>query len=530
MEAAQNQLQQKRSHTKVKPEIFCYHCGSREHRKNGTNKGSGTQIYRCKDCDKDFTPGSNKQTLIVVDPKAEYEKDCWDCRRLGLSPGMQARENYRLNFEAIAQPWLKTASKKFVKSCLARLAFSSCQAKLYSLRMLSQFLTASYPEIKPAEIDRDIIIEFRVSLYARGISDHTKHGVMVDLRAFMDACYQNDWLPVIRYLVRSEDMVRPPRRKPRYIPEEVMRQLNEHIDELSPPMMRMTLVIQECGMRISELVELPFDCLLQDKAGDWFMRYYQSKMKKEITIPISREVVRVVQEQQRYIRKFLGSDFDYLFCANSGVQAPKFNPVPRIMTRKILPRQLNKLAAKHNICDCNGKQWHFQTHQFRHTVGTRMINNGVPQHVVQRYLGHESPDMTSVYAHIHDKTMKAEIAKFQGKVVNITGQVVEPNDIQADTVELQWFKKNIQAQALPNGSCALPTISKGCPHANACLTCTHFRTSTEYLPEHEKELAKTERLIEKAKANGWQRQVEMNETVAKNLTAIIQGLEVASNE
>ena len=56
--------------------------------------------------------------------------------------------------------------------------------------------------------------------------------------------------------------------------------------------------------------------------------------------------------------------------------------------------------------------------------------------------------------------MKKEIAKFQGKVVNVTGQVVEANDIEADDPELQWFKKNVQAQALPNGSCALPTISQ----------------------------------------------------------------------
>ena len=34
-------------------------------------------------------------------------------------------------------------------------------------------------------------------------------------------------------------------------------------------------------------------------------------------------------------------------------------------------------------------------HQFRHTLGTWMINNGVSQHVVQRLLGHTSPQMTA---------------------------------------------------------------------------------------------------------------------------------------
>ncbi len=35
---------------------------------------------------------------------------------------------------------------------------------------------------------------------------------------------------------------------------------------------------------------------------------------------------------------------------------------------------LDKLAVSHNIQDENGKLWRFESHQFRHTVGTEMIN------------------------------------------------------------------------------------------------------------------------------------------------------------
>ncbi|MEO0376404.1 MAG: tyrosine-type recombinase/integrase, partial [Cyanobacteria bacterium P01_A01_bin.17] len=200
-------------------------------------------------------------------------------------------------------------------------------------------------------------------------------------------------------------------------------------------------------------------------------------------------------------------------------------PKPRSITGPLYAAYLNRLAEQHQICDEDGKLWYFRPHQFRHTVGTRMINNGVPQHIVQRYLGHESPDMTAVYAHIHDQTLKAEIFKFHANVVNIAGQVVESIDVQADNTDLQWFKRHIQAQALPNGSCALPTVSKACPHANACLTCTHFRTTPEYLDHHRQQLDATRQLIQTAQANGWQRQLEMNQRIQTNLEAIIAGLE-----
>jgi hypothetical protein len=153
-----------------------------------------------------------------------------------------------------------------------------------------------------------------------------------------------------------------------------------------------------------------------------------------------------------------------------------------------------------------------------------MINNGVPQHIVQRYLGHESPEMTARYAFIHDQTMKEEYAKFRGKVVDVTGRVVEENRA-VDSNELQWIKKNVLAQALPNGRCALPVVAGDCPHANACLTCVHFRTDASFLPQHKAQLQQTQQLIQVARANGWKRQVEMNERVEVNLRRMINALE-----
>ena len=514
--------------------ITCKHCGASNHRKNGANKSSGTQIYWCKECKRSFTP--NPATLQadislqpVINPKEEYERDIWDCRRLGIDGGV-GRSSYKLNFTALTQPWLKQTAKQYLKMCLSSITFSSVQEKIYALRKLSHFLNQDYPNIQPSDISRKVITEFTVYLAGKKLAAQTRYNIICDSKLYFETCYQNEWLNVSRYLVRQEDFPKLKKHIPRYIPEEVMQQLNEHLDDLPEPAMRMVLILQECGMRISELVNLPINCLLQDQAGDWFLRYYQFKMKKEVTIPVSRKIVRVIQEQARYLKAHIPEGFDYLFCANGGAKRPKFKPVPRIMTRRILPRYLNALAKRQKICDSSGKVWHFQTHQFRHTVGTRMINNGVPQHIIQRYLGHESPDMTARYAAIHDQTMKKEIAKYQGKVVNVSGQVVEPNDIEADDGELQWFKKNIQAQALPNGSCALPSISQGCPHANACLTCTHFRTTPEFLSVHKQEMEKTKQVLSKATANNWQRQVEMNQQVLTNLENIITGLEEVKNE
>ncbi|MGB3310358.1 MAG: site-specific integrase [Nodosilinea sp.] len=501
--------------------ILCKHCNGHNCIRRGVIPSNKKQAYWCKDCERTFAQPTSP-SLFDINPEDEYLKDVWDCRRLGISPSV-GKQSYTLNFTAISQPWLREAIKAFIKLSLSTLSYSSGLNKLGALNKFSVFLIKRHPSIEPAQVNREVIIDYLAYLTGQKIATTTRAHFIGDLRDFLDSCHQNDWLPVTRYLVRREDYPKRPKAIPRYIPEVVMQQLNEHLDDLPELIMRMVLVIQECGMRISELLYLKPDCLLQDRDGDWFLRYYQFKLKKEITIPVSREVVGVVQEQRRYIQEHLSEPYEYLFCSSHS--GPGFRPRPKPMTRQSFAKHLNKLVKRHNICDESEKPWHFQTHQFRHTVGTRMINNGVPQHIIQRYLGHESPEMTATYAQIHDQTMKEAVAKFRGKVVNISGQVVEPNDIAADDDELQWVKKNIQAQALPNGSCALPAISKGCPHANACLTCTHFRTTAEHLPTHKQEKAETLKILDKAKTNGWQRMVEMNEKKLVSLDNIINGLE-----
>lgn len=498
----------------------------------------GYDWYRCSDCGRNCTSNSIALAAKQADDDeaglSEYERDIWDIRKLGIEYE-QADYRHSLVFDDIAQPWLKQAIKNYMKLCLATIGAGTCMQRLFVLRKFSTFLTERHPEIQPSQFSRSLILDYLSYMVETGVSVAERNRRLRILNMLLESCLRNEWLniPLIVYL-HPEDIAKEPKSLPRYIPQEVVFQLNQHIELLPPPVMRMVLVIQEVGMRISELCHLKFDCLGQDNQGDWFLSYFQSKLKKEHCVPISRELVQVIQEQQRYIRENLDDTYEYLFCARIGGRARKnfgkFDPKPKPMMRESFAQFLKNLAEENNISTSSGKIWDFQTHQFRHTIGTSMINNKVPHHIVQRYLGHASPGMTSVYAQIFDETLKQEISQFNSKVVNISGQVIKTQTPELDTADLQWFKRNIQAQALPNGSCALPTIQQGCPHANACLTCAHFRTTTEFLDQHKEQLQQTEKILEKARVNEWSRQIEMNERVAENLRNIISVLEDEHNE
>nr|WP_223278196.1 phage integrase SAM-like domain-containing protein [Nostoc sp. 'Peltigera membranacea cyanobiont' 232] len=180
---------------------------------------------------------------VSVNPKHEYSKDIWDCRALGVDGGV-GKSSYKLNFAPIKQDWLKETAKTYLKVCLSSITFASVQEKLSSIRKLSKFFSENYPNIIPEKINRDVITEYTIYLASQKLASSTRYKCISDAKLFFDSAYQYQWLDVRRYLVRPEDFPKIEKRLPRYIPEEVMQQLNQYLDDLAEPIMRMILVLQ----------------------------------------------------------------------------------------------------------------------------------------------------------------------------------------------------------------------------------------------------------------------------------------------
>jgi hypothetical protein len=104
-----------------------------------------------------------------------------------------------------------------------------------------------------------------------------------------------------------------------------------------------------------------------------------------------------------------------------------------------------------------------------------------------------------------------------------------------NSLDNQWMKKNILAQALPNGLCNLPIIQGACPYgANKCLSCTHFKTDARYLDKDKDHLESNSKIVECAEENsGSWRSTEIlkeNLPVKENLERIIASLESGQDE
>ncbi|MBQ1075670.1 tyrosine-type recombinase/integrase [Micromonospora sp. C31] len=163
-------------------------------------------------------------------------------------------------------------------------------------------------------------------------------------------------------------------------------------------------------------------------------------------------------------------------------------------------------------------------HQFRHTLGTRLINADVPQHIVQQLLDHMSPQMTAVYARLHNSTVRAHWEK--AVKVNADGHTAA---IPADhpLASAAWTRLSlVRAKvALPNGYCGAPCRQTASTPTRAWTA--DFITTADFLDQHRRQRDDTDKLIDDAQAAGLSRIAERNRRTLGRLDAIITALETS---
>ena len=277
--------------------------------------------------------------------------------------------------------------------------------------------------------------------------------------------------------------------------------------------MRAFLLAIATGRRINEILMMDFAPLSPVPGLDASqaaetggpaarLRYQQTKIAgAPQAILVGADVVAIVAEQQDFARALVRArdraapDPPYLFLAwqanTAGARHYRANTLNGLLTQ---------LAAALQVTDATGAVVDFQrTHRMRHTKATDLLNAGVPIHVVQRYMGHLSPEMTMHYAKTLAETHEAEFLRFAK--LRRDGRPLEMDP--ADVYELVQLDRHTD-RILPNGVCLLPP-PKRCDRGNACLTCDHFATDARHLGELRAQLAATEELIQARQAQHRQR-------------------------
>lgn len=459
------------------------------------------------------------RTLVdAYDDRAETEKDLWDLRKLGVAVNLTG-SNFHLNFTSILQPWLRSLAKEFFKYNLAIHSAGDCFSKLGAIRTFSHFLAEQAPHAQAADLDRALLLTYIHVIQAQ-VGPARYNGLLYRLRVFLETCAHRLQIPGLtkERLIFDDDYAKEPEYLSREIPEEVLVQLREHLPTLPTTTLRMVVILLEVGMRISESCTLSLDCLVCDDKHEWYLRSYQSKSHREHIVPlVDEQVVGTIQAQQQEIHTQWGSACPYLFPSPLSHLRP--------YKKSTFERNLNVWAVQHAIKDRTQVLWRFQAHQFRHTVGMRLINEDVPLDVISRLLGHATVRLTERYARKRAAELRKELERVahHRKTVDYQGRAVK-GDPCANDPEAQMVRKGIRGQTLPVGGCGRLVVLGACNYANKCLTCPMWLTSTDDLPAlksfYERALRLNQRAIEAGNQFVVAQQVRIIDQLAVRITSL----------
>jgi integrase len=459
--------------------------------------------------------------------EAQYASDCWDARRLGIPVTVG---HHSVSFERIPQAWLRSAVKTWARARLVGgISFGAVRRDATAMSRFACFLACDRPEsTNPSVITRSTLERYLAHLAARGPVPNTRLGYLTSLRGFLESTRRRGWLELpADAVIYHDDLPRRPACLPRFVPENVMAQVecDDALARLPDATTRhLVRVLIETGLRAGDACRLDIDCLVPDSVGWPCLRFTNTKVCAEQLVPLTARAADAIRAQQGEVAlRWPASPF--LF------PATKANPDgARPFTYNALRQRMGRWQEAIDLRDASGRTVRVSAHQFRHTLGTRLINQGVPQHVVQRLLGHASPQMTSTYARLHDTTVREAFEAWCATRVDIDGQHL-PFEPQAPTSDAEWVKHHlsrIQA-SLPNGFCGRAP-QQDCPHPNACLTCPDFQTTVEFLPTHRRQADETRRLVAACEADGHRRLADNHRVVLGHLERIIGALESLAPE
>jgi hypothetical protein len=237
-------------------------------------------------------------------------------------------------------------------------------------------------------------------------------------------------------------------------------------------------------------------------------------------------VIDAIRRQQERVKQ-LPDHFDahYLFRTEKGILTPGQS---QLALKKLTPH------LKHEE-----HPYLMTAHQFRHTIATDMIEQGIDIYTVKEFLGHASLSMTEQYVKVYLSSLKAKYDAYRLKRQQTAASEVMTSQIQvnndAGDVDGGWVEDKVgklYVSPLPDGigNCTHLAMLDPCPTPPHCPTCPKLRANKRHLPvwenkaknllitvealranpayararqKHEQELRHTEKVIQTIKEEGF---------------------------
>ncbi len=186
---------------------------------------------------------------------------------------------------------------------------------------------------------------------------------------------------------------------PRHLPWKEVRELIDSVDTSKRGGLRdkaVLLLLATLGLRRQEVCRLELDHI------DWRVgeiRLKKTKSLRERVLPLTREVGAAIVDYVLHERPRLPAQ--QVFLSNRAPQAP------------IAPYTVGSIVGRH-LHRAGIQAPSYGAHVLRHSLATRLVNEGIPVKQIADLLGHASINTTAIYAKVNTTTLSAVALPFPG--------------------------------------------------------------------------------------------------------------------
>lgn len=443
--------------------------------------------------------------------KTIYERDVWKGKEIAIREEL---EYSNLIFTDIVQEQIKKSVKKYMRFKLSNVVLRSAAHYLSYYRVFSKWLY-EYDEniVSLAQVTREILEEYFYFLRVEsGFTQHEINNNILHLSCLFEwGLMEEDKNFPSSVLFLSEDYCFKTVHKTDFYRDEDLKIIfNTLIPKLPKIYGRILLILHHTGMRISEVLRLSI-LAIKLKDGKPYISLYMYKTNRFNDVPVDNYIYELLTKEVERTRK-LHPDSKYVFTDSNGSHICYGTFIKTIKTT----------IVKYNITDSKGDLLEFRTHRFRATKATKMINLGMDPREAASMLGQKSLSSLSYYAVATNQALNEQMQEYLRKeslLINSIGQM--------DKLALEDYADSIP---LCNGYCCRPADLGVCPKLNACLTCSLFKPSTQFLLNYKMQLNDLKASLVVAEANGYTRMIEKCKEDIIALENIIEKVEEKLNE
>jgi site-specific recombinase XerD len=216
----------------------------------------------------------------------------------------------------------------------------------------------------------------------------------------------NQGHPVTPDLIRHEDFPPPDHYLPKPLSLEEDQQLQQQLRLADTLEVNALRLMRATGIRISECIHLPLDCLHQISEQQVALRVPLGKLHSERLVPVDEETQRVVE---RIVE--LGALTPVRQHQSQAFLLPRYwQPVTWY---KVLHNTLRDMAR---AAGCTGR---VNPHRLRHSFATEMVRLGVSLPALMKMMGHRDIRMTLRYVEVVQLDLQREFHRAREKTASL---------------------------------------------------------------------------------------------------------------